>query len=126
MMKLYRFLKMVFVIVCCVASTQALAQSVKITGKVLSDDDGTALPGVSIIEKGTTNGTVTDSDGIYSFTAGSEAVLIFSFVGYTSQEITVAGKSVIDVTLVSDITALSEVVVVGYGTREKKDVTGVV
>jgi len=126
MMKLYRFLKLVFVIVCCVASVQALAQGVQITGKVTSGDDGTALPGVSIVEKGTTNGTVSDADGNYSVTVKSDAVLVFSFVGYAAQEIAVGGQTVLNVSLASDITALSEVVVVGYGTREKKDVTGVI
>src|SRR5688572_19590648 len=126
MMKLYRFLKLVFVIVCCVASVQALAQGVQITGKVTSGDDGTALPGVSIVEKGTTNGTVTDADGNYSVTVKSDAVLVFSFVGYTAQEVAVGGKTILDIALLSDITSLSEVVVVGYGTREKKDVTGVI
>ncbi|HEY3401743.1 MAG TPA: TonB-dependent receptor [Ohtaekwangia sp.] len=126
MMKLYRFLKMVFVIVCCVASSQVLAQSVKITGKVTSGDDGTALPGVSVVEKGTTNGTVTDADGNYTVNVKSDATLVFSFVGYSTQEVAVAGKTTADVTLLADVTALSEIVVIGYGEVQKKDATGAV
>ena len=81
MMKFYRFLKISFVIVCCVAGGQALAQSVKITGTVTSADDGSALPGVSIVEKGTTNGTVTDANGQYSVSATTGTTLDFSFFG---------------------------------------------
>lgn len=124
MMKFYRFLNVFFVIVCSVASLQALAQNAKVTGKVTSSDDGSGLPGVSIVEKGTSNGTVTDADGAYSLSVSGDAVLVFSFVGYASQEVAVAGRTQIEIILESDITALSEVVIVGYGQQEKKDVTG--
>lgn len=126
MMKFYRFLNVFFVIVCSVASLQALAQNAKVTGKVTSSDDGSGLPGVSIVEKGTSNGTVTDADGAYSLSVSSDAVLVYSFVGYASQEVAVAGRTQINIILETDITALSEVVVIGYGTVEKKDVTGAV
>lgn len=125
-MKLYQATQKVLVIVLLFACVQVQAQSVKITGKVISTDDGTSLPGVSIVEKGSTNGTVTDADGRYSLNVGENATLVFSFVGFTTQEISVAGRSVIDVSLNGDVTALTEVVVVGYGQQEKKDVTGVV
>jgi iron complex outermembrane receptor protein len=86
-----------------------------------------ALPGVSILEKGTNNGTVTDSDGNYSIAVRSrESILIFSFVGTTSQQIVVGDQSNISVQLATDIATLGEVVVVGYGTQEKKDITGAV
>ena len=111
----------VWVLLFC--SSWAFAQT-RVSGRVTSADDGTGLPGVSILEKGTTNGTVTDSDGNYTITASSEGTLIFSFVGYTSQEMSVANASTINVSLVSDITELGEIVVLGYGTQEKKDVTG--
>jgi TonB-dependent starch-binding outer membrane protein SusC len=126
MRKLYQVTLKVFVIAILFTSVQALAQSTRITGMVTSGDDGTALPGVSIVEKGTTNGTVTDAEGRYSLNASGNAILVFSFVGFQSQEISVAGKSAIDVALSSDVTALTEIVVVGYGQQEKKDVTGVV
>lgn len=124
MMKFYRFLNVFFVIVCSVASLQALAQNAKVTGKVTSSDDGSGLPGVSIVEKGTSNGTVTDAEGSFSLNVSGDAVLVFSFVGYASQEVAVSGRTQIDVTLETDVTALSEVVIVGYGQQEKKDLTG--
>src|SRR5690606_11344451 len=87
-------------------------------------DDRTGLPGVSILEKGTTNGTVTDAEGNYSISVPENAVLVFSFVGYASQEVSVEGRSTIDVSMETDVMALGEVVVIGYGQQEKKDVTG--
>lgn len=107
------------------SSSIALAQT-RVTGRVTSGEDGAPLPGVSILEKGTTNGTVTGVDGNYSINTSDNAVLIFSFVGYTSQEISVGTKTNVDVVLLSDVTALNEIVIVGYGQQEQKDVTGVV
>lgn len=99
---------------------------VRITGKVTAEDEG-GLPGVSVLEKGTTNGTATDIDGNYSITVGSEdAVLVFSFVGYQFQEIPVKGKRTVDVVLGPDIQTLGEVVVVGYGTMRREDISGAV
>lgn len=95
-----------------------------VTGRVISGDDGTGLPGVSILEKGTTNGTVSDADGNYSLSVSENAILVYSFVGYAAQEVPVNGRSSINITLQTDVTALSEVVVIGYGTQEKKDMTG--
>lgn len=106
-------------------SAHALAQT-RVTGKVNSGEDGSSLPGVSILEKGTTNGTVTDVEGTYSINVGADAVLVFSFVGFTTQEIPVGNKTSVDVVLRGDVTALNEVVIVGYGQQEQKDVTGVV
>jgi TonB-dependent starch-binding outer membrane protein SusC len=99
------------------------AQETQITGKVL-DTDGNSVPGVSILVKGTTSGTISDLDGNYSVKASSDAVLVFSFIGYATQEITVGGQSVIDVTLREDITELDEIVVTGYGVTKKSDLTG--
>ncbi|WP_276374907.1 TonB-dependent receptor [Chryseolinea sp. H1M3-3] len=124
MIKLY-LPKTWFVVFLLLGSFQAWSQT-RVTGKVTSEDDGTALPGVSILEKGTTNGTVTDVNGEYAITAGDNATLIFSFVGFTTQEIPVGSKSSINVVLTTDVIALNEVVVVGYGQQEQKDVTGVV
>jgi TonB-dependent starch-binding outer membrane protein SusC len=126
MRNFYSLFSSVFLLVLLLIATQGRAQSTKLTGKVFSGDDGTALPGVSILEKGTTNGTVTDSEGSYTINVSPTGTLVFSFVGYTSQEVAIQGRTAIDVTLEGDITALSEVVVVGYGQQEKKDVTGVV
>ena len=90
------------------------------------DESGTALPGVSVVVKGTSNGTVTDLDGQYSLSADSDDVLIFSYLGFSSQEIAVGNQTAIDVTLTEDISELDEVVVVGYGTQKKSDLTGAV
>lgn len=97
-----------------------------ITGKV-TGDNGEELPGVSILLKGTTTGATSDVNGLYKLTipAGS-ATLVFSYVGYVSQEIQVNNRSIIDVKLLVDTKALEEVVVVGYGTMKKSDVTGAI
>jgi iron complex outermembrane receptor protein len=95
-----------------------------VTGKVTSEDDGSGIPGVNVLEKGTTNGTVTDATGGYSITTAGDATLVFSFVGYESQEVAVGNQSAVNVRLKLDITSLSEVVVIGYGQVEAKDVTG--
>src|SRR4051812_39385354 len=89
-----------------------------ITGKVTASDDGSTLPGTNILIKGTTVGTVTDVDGNYKIVVPSDdAVLVFSSIGYATQEIPVKGKTVINVALEVDVTTLSEVVVIGYGTQ---------
>ena len=106
----------------CLGTIQA--QSSKITGYV-KDQSGEPLIGVNVMEKGTTNGTVTDLNGFYSIVAkASNAVLNFSYIGYRNQEIPVAGKKLINVTMKDDSETLDEVVVVGYGTMRKKDLTG--
>jgi iron complex outermembrane receptor protein len=95
-----------------------------VSGKVTAADDGSAIPGANILEKGTSNGTITSIDGAYSITVNEGAVLVFSFVGYKSTEIPVGTQTSVNVSLESDVTALSEVVVIGYGSVEAKDVTG--
>ncbi|HEU5146474.1 MAG TPA: carboxypeptidase-like regulatory domain-containing protein, partial [Chryseosolibacter sp.] len=94
-----------------------------VTGKVTSGTDGTPLPGVNIIVKGTNTGTITDVDGNYRLEVpSSDDILVFSFVGYVTQEVPVAGKTSIDVVLAADATELSEVVVTALGIeREKRD-----
>ncbi|MFZ6013702.1 MAG: SusC/RagA family TonB-linked outer membrane protein [Bacteroidota bacterium] len=101
----------------------AWSQSRTVTGKVTSSDDGSGLPGVNVVEKSTNNGTVTDADGNFSINVADNATLVFTFVGYASQEIAVGAQTSINVTLQTDVTALSEVVVVGYGSQEKKEIT---
>ncbi|WP_245576536.1 SusC/RagA family TonB-linked outer membrane protein [Flexithrix dorotheae] len=97
-----------------------------ISGKITSAEDNEPLPGVSIIVKGTTNGTVTDVDGSYTIKADDTAVLQYSYIGFTTQEIQVGNQSVIDVALKPDSEQLEEVVVIGYGTQKKSDLTGAV
>ncbi len=96
-----------------------------ISGKVI-DDTGSGMPGVNVIIKGTSNGTTTDANGVYRLTPTgdqSAGILVFSFIGYQAQEQPINNRTSIDVTMVPDVEQLSEVVVVGYGTQEKRDVT---
>ncbi|MFD2572683.1 TonB-dependent receptor [Spirosoma soli] len=103
----------------------AVDQSVK--GRITSSDNGEGLPGVSILIKGTTKGTTTNADGDYQLVVpNADAVLVFSFVGYESQEIPVGNRTEINVSLKADVKGLNEVVVVGYGTVAKRDLTGAV
>jgi hypothetical protein len=100
-----------------------LAQSVK--GKI-TDDKGQGLPGVNILVKGTSVGTTSDVNGVYSVNAGKSATLVITSVGFISQEVSVNNRSVVDVALATDVKSLEEVVVVGYGTQKKVTVTGAV
>ncbi|MEL6276630.1 MAG: SusC/RagA family TonB-linked outer membrane protein, partial [Bacteroidota bacterium] len=111
-------------IVLILGSTLLRAQDRTITGTVTSE--GTPLIGVSILKKGTTSGTTSDLEGNFSISGNSEDVLIFSYLGYSDQEITVGNSSVVNVELSSDATNLDEVVVVGYGYQKKSDLTGAV
>jgi len=109
-------------------SFSGFAQNRQVTGKVTSSDNGGALPGVSIKVKGTGLGTVTDVNGSFKLIVSPNATLVFSYIGYVSQEIPVAGRNVIDVKLTPDINTLTEVAVVaiGYGTQKRTDVTGAI
>jgi TonB-linked SusC/RagA family outer membrane protein len=101
------------------------AQSREVSGTVISGEDDLPLPGVSVLVKGTTRGAVTDIDGNYNISLqASDQTIIFSFVGFNSQEVTVNNQSTIDITLNPDMQALSEVVVVGYGEQKKETITG--
>jgi TonB-linked SusC/RagA family outer membrane protein len=122
MTKLYLFVRRYLAVMMVFGAASAFAQQ-SVSGKVTSSDDGSGIPGVNILEKGTANGTVTDSDGNYTISVGSNATLVFSFVGYSAQEVTVGAQTTVNVTLQSDVTALSEVVVVGYGSQDKKELT---
>jgi TonB-linked SusC/RagA family outer membrane protein len=97
-----------------------------VTGKVTSSEDGSGIPGVTVSVKGTNKGTTTDASGVYKISVGDKAVLIFSAVGFNTQEILVGSQSTLDVKLVSDIQSLNEVVVVGYGTQKKSQLTGAI
>jgi TonB-linked SusC/RagA family outer membrane protein len=97
-------------------------EKVSISGKVI-DDTGFGLPGVSILEKGTANGTVTDVNGAYNLQASPQSTLVFSFIGFTTQEIPVNGQTSINVQMIEDMIGLEEVVVVGYGEIKVKDLT---
>ncbi len=107
-------------------SGTALAQERTVSGTVTSDAEGT-LPGVNVLLKGTSTGTVTDLDGNYrlSVPEGSD-ILVFSSIGYANQEVEIGNQTTIDVVMAEDIQALQEIVVVGYGTQEKKEITSAV
>ena len=109
---------------CLLMAFVAFAQQRSITGRVTDGADGGPLPGVSIIVKGTSTGTTTDADGNYSINASPENVLTFSFIGYETREMAVGTQTSIDVVMAASAQTLGEVVVIGYGTREKKDLTG--
>jgi TonB-linked SusC/RagA family outer membrane protein len=107
-------------------ASMAAFQGSQISGTI-RDNGGQAIPGVNVIEKGTTNGVATDSDGKYSLLVNdANAVLVISFIGYTTQEIPLNGRNSLDISMSSDTKTLQEVVVVGYGTQLKKDLTGAV
>ncbi|MFP9114861.1 SusC/RagA family TonB-linked outer membrane protein [Flavobacterium sp. RHBU_3] len=101
-------------------SYTAFAQQATISGTITSADDGLGLPGVNVVEKGTTNGVSTDIDGKFQISASTNAVLVISYVGFTTQEIPVNGQTTINVALKSSTQELEEVVVVGYGTQKRK------
>ncbi|GAB2593839.1 SusC/RagA family TonB-linked outer membrane protein [Spirosoma areae] len=103
------------------------AQERTVSGRVLSGDDNSALPGVSVAVKGTTRGTTTDANGDYRLSVPSnQVVLVYSAVGFVSQELTVGNRSAINLTLSADTRALNEVVVIGYGSQKKSQTTGAI
>ena len=107
-------------------SNTMYAQSTVIEGKI-TDAAGLSLPGVNVVEKGTKNGTSTDFEGSFKINvSNSKAVLVISYLGFKTQEVSVAGKSKVNVSLTEESNTLTEVVVVGYGTTKKTDVTGAV
>lgn len=100
-------------------------QMITITGRVTSSDSPEGLPGANVVVKGTSQGTVTDLSGNYTIDVpGTQSVLVYSSVGYLSEEVLVGNRSVIDIVLTADITSLDELVVVGYGTQRRADLTG--
>ncbi|MBN1158614.1 MAG: TonB-dependent receptor [Bacteroidales bacterium] len=110
-----------------ICSLNLSAQQLTVTGKVSDATTGESMPGVTIQIAGTTSGTLTQADGTYSLTVPSaNQTLIFSFVGYATQQIDVAGRTVIDLALQEEVTALEEIVVTGYSTERKKDIIGAV
>lgn len=100
----------------------------EINGRVTEESNGEGIPGVTVIVKGTTTGTVTDIDGYFSLTVADDnpGTLVFSFIGYDAQEVEIGNQSTINITLAESMTGLDEVVVVGYGTKKKSNLTGAV
>ncbi|SDL12348.1 TonB-linked outer membrane protein, SusC/RagA family [Catalinimonas alkaloidigena] len=107
------------------SSAPVWAQAARtVSGTVTSTSDGQGLPGVTVIVKGTAQGTTSDLDGKYQIQTTDNATLVFSSIGFTSQEIPVNGRATLDVALAEDTKQLNEVIVVGYGTQKKSDLTG--
>ena len=102
----------------------AWAQERVVTGTVTSVEDGSALPGVNVLVKGTTNGAVTDVEGKYSLSLASGSTLVFSFIGLKSVEVAIGERTIVDLAMVADVQQLSEVVIVGYGSQLKQELTG--
>jgi len=101
---------------------QSFAQ-ITVSGQI-TDDSGIGLPGATVVEKGTPNATITDVDGAYSLTVSDQAILVYSFLGFADQEISVDGRSNITVSLSEQTSLLDEIVVTGYGRQVKRDITG--
>lgn len=121
-----RIYKLIIVAIVALQSAPSFAQSL-VSGKVTDANDGTGLPGVTIQLKGSpTVGTITGLDGSYSLNVPENSTLIFSYIGYVTEEVLVGDRTIIDVPLAIDVEELSEVVVIGYGQVEEGDITGVV
>ncbi|MDE5658850.1 MAG: carboxypeptidase-like regulatory domain-containing protein, partial [Muribaculaceae bacterium] len=101
------------------------AQQISITGTV-SDASGEPLLGVSVTVPGTKTGTTTDFDGVYTINADKNGKLQFSYIGYKAQEVAVGGRNVIDIVMEENSAVLDEVVVIGYGTMDKKELTSAI
>jgi hypothetical protein len=96
----------------------AFAQEKTVSGKVTSSEDGSPLPGVSVLIKGSTKGVTTDGNGVYKISAATNATLNFSFIGFTTQSVQVGGRAIVDVQLKADAAAFNEVVVTAQGIRK--------
>jgi TonB-linked SusC/RagA family outer membrane protein len=107
-------------------SLQVWGQQASVRGNITLALDKSSIPGVSIVVKNTNAGTTSDAEGGYELTASSDATLVFSGIGYVTQEVAINGRTTIDVSLESDIKQLDELVVVGYGTQKKRDLTGAI
>lgn len=105
-------------------SFSVLAQNSQLSGQVLNAVDNTGLPGVNVVVKGTSRGTITDLDGRFTIEVSSPSIIVFSFIGYQSQEVVFTGQTNIQIRLVEEPKELSEVVVVGYQSVERRDITG--
>jgi TonB-dependent starch-binding outer membrane protein SusC len=121
-MKKIAFFFLIFIVM---GTLEAFTQTRSVSGRVTSSEDGGSIPGVSVVVQGTTLGTVTDMDGNFSLQVPQEArALMLSFIGFRTQEVLIEGRSKIDVVLQVDVFSVEEVVVVGYGVQQKRDVTG--
>src|ERR1041384_7521236 len=105
------------------ASFSVLAQSSQLSGQVLDASDNSPIPGVNVVIKNTTKGTITDTNGRFIIDVQAPATLVFTFIGFKNTEVEYQGQTSLQVTLEEDIEELSEVVVVGYQSVERRDIT---
>ncbi|MFM8849416.1 MAG: SusC/RagA family TonB-linked outer membrane protein [Cytophagales bacterium] len=99
-------------------------QKITVRGKISDSATGQTMPGVNVVEKGTANGVSSDAEGNYAIAVAPDAVLVYTFIGYETLEISIGNREIVDVSLKENVLALKEVVVIGYGTQDKKDITG--
>lgn len=124
MKKIYKLMRSCITILAAMAVLNGYAQDSAVTGRVTAEDAPEGLPGVTVFVKGTSTGTITDIDGNFRVTAGSDAILSFSFIGYKTLDVPLNGRTTVNVDLKIDQTALDEVVVIGYGEQNRRDLTG--
>lgn len=115
--------KLILLLICLLTTVASYAQLATVSGIVV-DDNNVPLPGVSVLEKGTTNGAITNFDGEFKVKVKKDAVLVFSFIGFKTHREKVGGQTKLKVMLKTDVKMFDQVVVVGYGTKNIKDVTG--
>jgi len=121
---IYKNLKVILLLFAILGFNLTYAQQKTITGTVTDADSGEPLPGVTIVVKGTTNGTITNFDGNFSLNAEQGQTLAFSFIGYSTQEVVVGSSNIINLQLAQSVENLEEVIVIGYGQVKKEDATG--
>ncbi len=121
---IHKNLNVLILILALLFGNSAMAQQLVISGKVTDSSSGESLPGVTIVVKGTTNGTISDFEGKYTIKVNKGTILLFSFVGYVSQEIMITSQTSLNVSLKSSEEQLEEVMVVGYGIQKKREITG--
>ena len=119
----YYFRPLGLLLLLCLIPLCSIAQNIMVKG-IVKDNFGEPVIGANVTEKGTTNGMITDLDGNFSLTVQKNATLVISYIGYVTQEIAIKGNTNLNITLKEDSKALEEVVVIGYGTARKSDVTG--
>lgn len=103
------------------------AQSRQVRGKIISSEDNQGIPGVNVLVKGTQTGSITDADGKFAITVASDnAILVISYVGFTAQEVAVGSQSEVNITLAPDTKTLQDIIVIGYGTQKKSQMTGAI
>ena len=121
----YYFRPLGLLLLLCLIPLCSIAQNIMVKG-IVKDNFGEPVIGANVTEKGTTNGMITDLDGNFSLTVQKNATLVISYIGYVTQEIAIKGNTNLNITLKEDSKALEEVVVIGYGTARKSDVTGTI